>query len=214
LASGIVAFFTGLPARITTAVAEAGPELLEAGGQIAGSILSGIADAFSTAKDFIGDVGEKLAGFFIRAWNNIVDAINTVANDFEVDVGFGKTFGLPDNLFAGMKIMHEGGVVAGPTGGDVPIMAQAGEGIIPSGVMRGLPAGMFEALRTGQVAGVLAGNGSAPAPTQAGVTNMFSVEINVSGDTTPEAAEEAADAFVDRVQTKLGIQASVRRMVA
>lgn len=213
LVSGIVAFFTGLPDRIVTAVADAAPKLMEAGANIASAILSGIADAFSTAKDFIGDIGEQLGGFFIKAWNNIVDAINTVANDFEVDVGFGKTFGLPNNMFEGMKIMHEGGVVSGPTGGDVPIMAQAGEGIIPAGVMRGLPSGMFEALRSGQVAGVLAGNGT-PAPTQAGVTNMFSVEINVSGDVTPAAAEEAADAFVDRVQTKLGIQASVRRMVA
>lgn len=214
VATAVLGFFTGLPDRIVTAVADAGPKLIEAGASIAGAILSGLGDAFSAAKDFVGDVGEDIAAFFIKAWNSIVDGINRVANDFEVDVGFGKTLGLPDNLFAGMKIMHEGGVVAGPSGADVPIMAQAGEGLIPAGVMRGLPSGMFEALRTGQVAGVLAGTGSAPAPTQAGVTNMFNVEINLDGATTPEAAEEAADVFVDRVQTKLGIQASVRRMVA
>lgn len=212
LADGIVEFFTSLPGRITAAVVEAGPELLEAGASIAASILSGIADAFTGAADFIGDIGVKLGSFFIKAWNAIVDAINKVANDFEVDVGFGRTLGLPDNLFEGLKVMHTGGVVAGPTGADVPIMAQAGEGLIPAGVMRAMPSGMFEALRSGQVAGVSPGVTSAPATPQGAVTNMFNVEINVDGDTTPDVARDAADAFVDRVQTKLGIQASVRRV--
>lgn len=140
--SDIAGFFTGLPGRITGAVGDA---------------FGKVKDAATGAKDWVGDrVGDIVSFFtglpgrmanaargafdwyldmFKAAYNAVASLWNAI--DFrlpEIDlpgplgkVG-GQTIGLPD-----LPKFHGGGVVPGSPGSQVPIMAMAGETVVPRG---------------------------------------------------------------------------------
>lgn len=140
--SDIAGFFTGLPGRITGAVGDA---------------FGKVKDAATAAKDWVGNRVSDIVSFFTGLPGRMANAAkgafdwyldmfkaayNTVASlwnsiEFrlpEIDlpgplgkVG-GQTIGLPD-----LPRFHGGGVVPGPSGSNVPIMAQAGETVVPRG---------------------------------------------------------------------------------
>lgn len=85
-------------------------------GRAVGGMFDGIWGAFKSALNSV-----------IRAWNSIKFTLPSVdLGPFGVFGGF--TLGTPN-----LPYFHAGGIVPGPTGANVPIMAQAGERILPLG---------------------------------------------------------------------------------
>ena len=127
--------------------------VLKTGAQIVWNVISGIfkvtpfgflithiSEVLKFFHDLPGHIGDalKAVGSFITApfraafnfvadlWNNTLGKINFTIPGWVPVVG-GKGFGFPQ-----MPKMHTGGIVPGRPGQDVPIMAQAGERVIPA----------------------------------------------------------------------------------
>lgn len=110
-------------------------------GGIIGTVQKGFSALWEGARSIMQIFG-SLAGAVGRAWRAILGAIRTAINAIirgwnalkftvpAVTVGpvtfGGFSIGTPN-----IPLMHKGGIVPGPKGADVPIMAQAGETVTP-----------------------------------------------------------------------------------
>jgi TP901 family phage tail tape measure protein len=119
----VVGFFQGLPGRILGFVGD----VKNAAMAIGSAILSGIKDGITGALGVIGDFERAFASMMKGAWNKVIDAMNSVANKFEVDVG-PLTIGLPDNIFNLLKLA-KGGIAVRQT---LALLGESGkEAVIP-----------------------------------------------------------------------------------
>lgn len=105
----IVGFIAGLPGRIASAAV---------------GMFDGIRDAFKGALNWI-----------IDKWNNFQIKLGGQT----INLPFGQSFTIPSITLdtPNLPRFHEGGVVPGPRGAEVPIMAQAGETVVPAGQSMG-----------------------------------------------------------------------------
>lgn len=103
-------------------------------------------DAAVSVWNFIGSLPEKIGGlgrkifdlltwpyrtafnFIARAWNATLGGLQISIPDIPGLPGRGTKFGFPT-----LREFHQGGIVPGPRGTEVPIMAMAGETVTPAG---------------------------------------------------------------------------------
>lgn len=99
---------------------------------------SNVIDWFKKVPGWIGNIFGKIAGFISRpfraafnfisdAWNNTVGRLSWTVPGWVPFIG-GNTISVPN-----LPKFHTGGVVPGAPGTEVPIMAMAGETVIPAG---------------------------------------------------------------------------------
>jgi len=81
---------------------------------------------FSKVKDFITAPFRTAFNFISDAWNNTVGQLQWTVPDWVPGIG-GRTVGAPK-----LPKFHNGGVVPGPPGAEVPILARAGETVLPT----------------------------------------------------------------------------------
>jgi len=128
-----------------------------------------------TISRIFGKAGESVANAFQKAleYTQIIKAVIESINLISTILSFFKTAGTV--AAAGVPILHDGGVLAGSAGGDVPIIAQEGEGIISRPNMRRLSSifgpGFFSALNGGSLnplakLGIFHSGGIVSAPTR------------------------------------------------
>lgn len=131
---GAIEFLTKFPERIFTvmkAIGGAGKDLGEA---LINGIISGLSAIGTAAVDFAKAFGNAL----VEVVNTyIVDKIND-ALKFEVPLPFGRSFTVDPPDVPRLPKFHDGGIVPGRGGSEVPIMAQAGEAVLSIAAVRAL----------------------------------------------------------------------------
>lgn len=101
---------------VRNAVTNVIPTIIAGAGQ-------GIASAFRTAFDGLKGAFQGALNWIIDKWNNFkIPGVSVMGVNVTPDINF------PD-----LPRFHSGGMVPGPRGADVPIMAQAGETVTPAG---------------------------------------------------------------------------------
>lgn len=102
---------------------------LEAGANIAGSIVDGIADGAENLLGRATDVAKKFANVLIGFVNSqVIDKINNLL-EFKVAIPGAPDINVDPRDIGHIPTLHAGGVVPGLTGTEVPILAMAGERI-------------------------------------------------------------------------------------
>lgn len=140
--SDMVSFFVGLPGRITAAVGQAFKIVMDQATAAKDWVFARIGDIVGFYADLPRRLAHAAAGLFDwftdmfkAAFNGMVALWNSIEFHLpEIDlpgplgkIG-GQTIGLPD-----LPKFHQGGVVPGQRGTQVPILAMAGETVIPAG---------------------------------------------------------------------------------
>lgn len=100
-----------------------------------GDLFSGMADIATGAFEGVVDALKAAWNGIANVWNDTVGAISIEVPGWVPGVG-GKGFSMPD-----LPVLHSGGIVPGYAGEDVPIIAQAGEGVFTKDQMAALGRG-------------------------------------------------------------------------
>jgi tape measure domain-containing protein len=104
------------------------------------TIWGGIKSGFAAAVNFLIGIAEGWANSWVQAANVIIDALNRVKfsiPSWVPGIG-GKSFGINIPRVEPVKLprMEHGGIVPGPVGAAVPIMAHGQETVLPAGRSR------------------------------------------------------------------------------
>lgn len=129
---GVVDRFKEFIGRIVDNVKEFGTDMKEAAQKLGDALKEGLSNALS-------NLGEVLNRIFVEPFKKAFDKVKEFGGGFmKFFTGSGPS--VPDlNVtapFFGEAVGHRGGVVPGKPGTNVPMILQAGEGIIPSAAMR------------------------------------------------------------------------------
>lgn len=102
-----------------------------------GSFWTGVKNAFKEGVNFLVGVAEAWANSYVKAANTIISALNKIqvsVPDWVPGIG-GKSFGVNIPLVPQVSLprFEHGGIIPGPVGRAVPIMAHGQERVIPAG---------------------------------------------------------------------------------
>lgn len=99
-------------------------------GRVFASIWGGIVSGFGWVRDTL----KSIANWLIKnVVNRFIDGVNLLLRAYnKVNIGQSDI-----GLLAHLPTFHQGGVIPGPVGASVPIMAQAGETVLPIGAKGG-----------------------------------------------------------------------------
>lgn len=124
-------FFEKLPTRISSMAGT----VLDAASGIGSAIKNGVISALGGSWDVASDLVSAIRRGITSVYNDIIDriqgAINGAIRGFN-NSGIGEFITIPliNIQWAKLPWYHEGGIVGGPRGADVPAVLQAGEGIL------------------------------------------------------------------------------------
>lgn len=166
----IVDFFRKLPGRIS----DLAGGVADAARGIGSSIWDAIRDGFGGAWDIAGDLITNMGSVLTRVYNGLIDRLETALNsaiDGFNDAAPGWLPNVPYIRLAflratGPMVLHDGGIVPGMPGTEVPAILQAGEGVLSMRMMDLIE----RATKT------------TPAPEQGVVNNNNSKTVNFYGD--------------------------------
>ena len=134
IVTGVVGAITSLPGKIGGLAGE----FFNAAGRLGDAIFQGIIAGMKAVPGALGDLTGALKDVFKAAINGAIQAINALIPD-SLPLGFtvaghfiGKNIDIPDNPIPLVDFQH-GGIVPGPIGAPVPIMAHGGEEILRAG---------------------------------------------------------------------------------
>jgi hypothetical protein len=134
IVTSVVGAIASLPGRI----GDLAGTFFNAAGRLGDAIFQGIIAGLKAVPGALGDLTSALKDVFKAAINGAIRAINTLIPD-TLSLGFtiaghfiGKTIDIPPNPIPLVDFQH-GGIVPGPIGAPVPIMAHGGEEILRAG---------------------------------------------------------------------------------
>ena len=114
-------------------------DFLSAGTDLGAAIVEGLKDGVSAVGGFVGDIASSLMNGMKEAWNTFANQVNSWLPD---SIGAGPfTIDFPDDP---IPRFHQGGVVPGRRGAEVPAVLQAGEMVLTAAQQ----ARMFAAMNT------------------------------------------------------------------
>lgn len=125
----VVGFFTGLPDKLAGAASSVWTTAVSIGS----NIISGIKSGLDSLTGIVTDIASILKNKFASIWNGVVDKMQGGVNaaiDLANRLNPFTDIGKQDFSTWKLSTYHKGGYVEGPSGADVPIMAQAGEFVL------------------------------------------------------------------------------------
>jgi len=132
-AAGVVSAIAAIPDLLLGVVSS----MLAAGKSLGKAILDGLIEGVSGAVTVVSNIGNAIGKAAQSAINTLIGLVNS-ALEFTIPLPFGQSINVNPPDLPKLQVFHTGGIVQGRRGADVPILAQAGEGVFTEDQMQAL----------------------------------------------------------------------------